>query len=84
LSQAYFTADSRVLDAEVPRRLMLMTCAPLSAAQMMPLATQLYWPLPLSPRTLTFIKLVVNPTPATPRPLSVTAAALPATWVPCP
>ncbi len=61
-----------------------MTWAPLSAAQMMPLAIQLYWPLPLSPRTFPFMRLELKPTPAMPFPLSVIAAAMPAQWVPCP
>lgn len=63
---------------------MLITWAPLSAAQMIPFAIQLYWPLPLSPRTFTFMRLTLNPTPATPFPLSVIAAAIPAQWVPWP
>ena len=59
-----------------------MTCAFWSAAQTMPFATHSLVPLPLSPRTLPFKMTASWPAPATPVPLFVEAAAVPATWVP--
>ena len=59
-----------------------MTCAFWSAAQTMPFATHSLVPLPLSPRTLPFKMTASWPAPATPVPLFVEAAAVPATWGP--
>ena len=63
---------------------MLITLAPWSAAQVMPLATQDWYPAAWSLSTLTFSRRELYPTPATPFLLFVTAAAIPATWVPWP
>ena len=59
-----------------------MTRAPESVAQTMPDATFELDPEPLSPSTLTDIRLHRPQIPAIPVPLSVLAAAMPATWVP--
>ncbi len=63
---------------------MLMTCAPLSAAQIMPLAIQVVAPEPESLSTLTFMRLACGATPLPPSPLLAVAATMPATWVPWP
>ena len=61
-----------------------MTRAPLFAAYMMPAATSDIEPLPLASRTRTDMMLQRGQMPATPVLLLVEAAAIPATWVPCP
>ena len=67
-----------------PPRLRFTTLAPCCAAHRMPLATATSVPDPLLFRTFTGIKDELNATPATPVPLFVIAAMLPATCVPCP
>jgi hypothetical protein len=60
----------------------LITSAPLSADQRMPAAMSSKDP-PVSPSALTARMLASGATPAMPMPLSVSAAAMPATCVPC-
>jgi hypothetical protein len=62
---------------------MLMTSAPLSADQRMPAAMSSKEPEPSASRTLTARMLASGATPAMPVALFVSAAAMPATCVPC-
>jgi hypothetical protein len=59
-----------------------MTLAPLSAAKQMPRATSESLPEPLASSTFTGSTFAAGATPATPEPLPVTAAMIPATCVP--
>lgn len=68
----------------VSPRLMLITLAPLSAAHLMPLTIVAWSPEPTVPRTRTGMIMALGAAPAMPTPLSVTAAAMPATCVPWP
>ena len=63
---------------------MLITLAPWSAAQRMPLTMSSEQPLPSESSTRTGMIEASGATPATPMPLFVTRAAMPATCVPCP
>src|SRR4051794_29959471 len=91
--QACWTAVS-ISGSAVPPRLRLMTFAPLSAAHVMPLATLSDEPFPVLSSTFTgmiFTWEVSDPDlpfqpaiPATPVLLFVSAAAMPAQWVPWP
>jgi hypothetical protein len=61
-----------------------MMSAPLSVAQVMPLAMSASTPVPSAPSTLTGMTLAFHATPATPPPLPVAAPTTPATAVPWP
>ena len=81
---AYVTASQTVREYAVEPRLTLITRAPESAAQMIPLATAATLPLPDASSTFTGITGAVKATPAPPARLFAAAAAMPATCVPCP
>ena len=70
---------ARVPDSPSDR---LTTPAPLATAQSMPAAMASSEPDPSAPRTRTGMIRAPGAVPATPMPLPVTAAAMPATWVP--
>ena len=61
---------------------MLITSAPLSAAQMMPEATPYVLPEPYSLSTLTGRIWTPGAAPAIPSRLFASAAIIPATWLP--
>jgi hypothetical protein len=91
LERAYSTASVASVIAPVissactpgsAPRLRLMTSAPWSADQRMPAAISSKLP-PSSVRTLTASRFASGAVPATPVPLFVVAAAMPATCVPC-
>ena len=83
LERAFFTASVMALDSRRPPKLKLMTWAPFSTAYRMPLAMPAVVGAELLPgATFTAKILQLAPTPATPTPLWVIAAAIPATWVP--
>jgi hypothetical protein len=63
-------------------RLMLTTCAPFWTAQETPFRMFDVEPLPLSPRTLAFIRLTSGASPEMPTPLLPADPMMPATWVP--
>lgn len=86
------TTPAAVASALIPRsgsactpgsapRLRLMTSVPFAVAQRMPAAISPNVP-PSSVRTFTGMTMASRATPAIPMPLSVAAAAIPATWVP--
>ncbi len=81
-SVAYLTAVS-YCELYGPLRLMLITSAPWSTAQMMPLATVALVPPFVAPSTRTGMICAVL-APAMPRPFPLTAEICPATWVPWP
>ena len=75
---AFETAELRqVLPSE-----RFTTSAPESTAQVIPAATSMFQPEPVSPSTRTGMMVAIGATPAMPRPLPALAAAIPATWVP--
>ena len=91
LPMAYATALLSTLVAASAPRLMLITCAPLSAAQRIAAATSAEDPTPdtrpslirtIRVRALTGMILVCQPTPATWTPLFDRAAMVPDTCVP--
>src|SRR5215831_366456 len=84
LSWAYLTAFDSTDEAIGPPSDMLMTLAPWSAAQRMPLAMPDTEPEPRAESTLIGMILAWKATPATPMPLCVDCAMVPATCVPWP
>ena len=72
-----------MLDSAYEPRLRLMTVAPLLAANMIPAAMSVELPDPVLCMTLMGMMRAFQLAPAMPISLLVTAAAIPATWVPC-